>query len=635
MRYVVIRGKKSLMLTYQNSLPTLPLPSLEDTTRRFMASVMPLLPATEYGALETMLQDFLKNEGPKLQWYFRAKHAYTANYISGWWVDLVYLRGRDSLTLNSNFFCSGRSHAGTNRQASRAAKVVQLFVQAKLEIDHEQLPPQTLQGIVPMCMQQHVLIFSTTREPHREQDKLVTYSSKASRHIIVLHKGRMYSVDCFSQTSRRPLTAKQLEACLEGILQDDSPLDPLEAAVPVLTSLDRDSWADLRERCFLQVAGNNVTLEIIEKALFVLSLDDTTPKTLEEEGINYFIGDSGKNRWVDKSFQLIVTSEAKMGIHAEHSWGDAPAVGQIFELVMAREFTETPYDENGFVKKVARDVKKETLGKEKTYAAHRLRVIVTPLLAKAITDAIPKVATQLADLDYKVLYLQGFGQSMIKRTKYGPDPWIQMALQLAYFRDQGRFDQTYESSMTRLFKHGRTETIRTVSSQSCAWVRAMEDSSVSSEERVKLLRVATEQHSVSSANALVGQGLDRHMFALYVVSVGTKTPSAFLQNALGRKWKLSTSQVLQRNNVAGTWPNDDQGNEFPLPSGGFGPVADDGYGVCYCLVGDNRIIFHASSKKSAPNTDTARFVARIEKAMWDIRALFPAVPEIVPLKTKA
>ena len=265
MRYVVIRGKKSLMLTYQNSLPTLPLPSLEDTTRRYMASVMPLLPDTEYGALETMLQDFLKNEGPKLQWYLRAKHAYTANYISGWWVDLVYLRGRDSLTLNSNFFCSGRSHAGTNRQASRAAKVVQLFVQAKLEIDHEQLPPQTLQGIVPMCMQQHVLIFSTTREPHREQDKLVTYSSKASRHIIVLHKGRMYSVDCFSQTSRRPLTAKQLEACLEGILQDDSPLDPLEAAVPVLTSLDRDSWADLRERCFLQVAGNNVTLEIIEK----------------------------------------------------------------------------------------------------------------------------------------------------------------------------------------------------------------------------------------------------------------------------------------------------------------------------------------------------------------------------------
>jgi hypothetical protein len=37
-----------------------------------------------------------------------------------------------------------------------------------------------------------------------------------------------------------------------------------------------------------------------------------------------------------------------------------------------------------------------------------------------------------------------------------PDAYIQLAMQLAYHRDQGRFDATYESSMTRLFLHGRT-----------------------------------------------------------------------------------------------------------------------------------------------------------------------------------
>ena len=36
-----------------------------------------------------------------------------------------------------------------------------------------------------------------------------------------------------------------------------------------------------------------------------------------------------------------------------------------------------------------------------------------------------------------------------------------MALQLAYYKDANKkFALTYESSMTRLFLHGRTETVR-------------------------------------------------------------------------------------------------------------------------------------------------------------------------------
>lgn len=36
--------------------------------------------------------------------------------------------------------------------------------------------------------------------------------------------------------------------------------------------------------------------------------------------------------------------------------------------------------------------------------------------------------------------------------------------------------------------------------------------------------------------------------------------------------------------------------------GGFGPVADDGYGVSYIIVGEDTIFFHVSSKKSCPIT---------------------------------
>ena len=60
-------------------------------------------------------------------------------------------------------------------------------------------------------------------------------------------------------------------------------------------------------------------------------------------------------------------------------------------------------------------------------------------------------------------------------AKVSPDSFIQQALQLAWYRDQGYVTATYESASTRGFLHGRTETIRSVTSESRAFVKAMLD----------------------------------------------------------------------------------------------------------------------------------------------------------------
>ena len=44
-------------------------------------------------------------------------------------------------------------------------------------------------------------------------------------------------------------------------------------------------------------------------------------------------------------------------------------------------------------------------------------------------------------------------------------------------QDAGKFCLTYEASMTRLYREGRTETVRSCTTHSCAFVRAMEDPS--------------------------------------------------------------------------------------------------------------------------------------------------------------
>ncbi len=48
-----------------------------------------------------------------------------------------------------------------------------------------------------------------------------------------------------------------------------------------------------------------------------------------------------------------------------------------------------------------------------------------------------------------------------------------------FFQDAGKFNLTYEASMTRLFREGRTETVRPCTIESSQWVKAMHDESVS------------------------------------------------------------------------------------------------------------------------------------------------------------
>ena len=49
-------------------------------------------------------------------------------------------------------------------------------------------------------------------------------------------------------------------------------------------------------------------------------------------------------------------------------------------------------------------------------------------------------------------------------------------------------------------------------------------------------QAAAATHQIAYTNAMAGKGLDRHMFALYIVSKGMNIESKFLQVAIGRAW---------------------------------------------------------------------------------------------------
>eukprot|EP00043_Microstomoeca_roanoka_P013995 m.137782 g.137782 ORF g.137782 m.137782 type:complete len:785 (-) comp15901_c0_seq1:477-2831(-) len=607
-----------LTYSFQRVLPHLPVPSLRETCRRYLLSVRPLLDDAEYDRMVRLADEFQSKEGRIFQLFLILKSWWVPNYVTDWWERFVYLRPRGALMINSNYYImDAYNWVPTNKQVARAANLVYYIVQYKRQLDREQLPPLLLQGVVPLCMAQYPRTFGTTRIPQRDEDYLLTVPSK---HFTVLCKGHFYLVKIVGPKGEQ-LTPRDFEKQFQFIVDDaekGTPPTYCEQYLPAMTASDRNAWADFRDH-FMSSGVTRASLEAVERSAFFVVLDDFEPEQPNDcisepnqQAMSLLHG-NGHNRWFDKSISLIVFKNGRCGTNCEHTWADAPVAAHCFEYALAHEFNGPGYDSSTGMNKAvpqARVPFDQPL---------RLRWAFEPEAEPIMRQCVATVEESINDLDLRVFVHQAYSKGFMKKCKVSPDAWLQLTLQLAYYRDQGRFAQTYEASMTRLFKHGRTETVRPVTIESTEFVRAMCSGEATKEQCIELLRKAANTHVMNFKDAMAGKGIDRHLFCLYVMSVWHGTKSPFLEEALSVPWYLSTSQTPVQQT-----PLFDLHNNLDKISagGGFGPVTDDGYGVSYIISSDLVVSFHVTSKKSSSKTDSTRFVKNIEKALADIRALF-------------
>jgi hypothetical protein len=84
-----------------------------------------------------------------------------------------------------------------------------------------------------------------------------------------------------------------------------------------------------------------------------------------------------------------------------------------------------------------------------------------------------------------------FGSDFPKKIKQSPDCFIQLALQLAYYKLNKKLVSTNEEVSTRRFIKGRTDNIRSNSVDTLVWVKSMNDNSSSnSAEKFRLFQKA-------------------------------------------------------------------------------------------------------------------------------------------------
>lgn len=547
---------KGPMLRYQDSLPRLPVPTLDETAARYLKSLHPILSPSEFEQSKSAVVDFIKpgGVGAKLQdkLVARREDPKHRNWIYEWWNEAAYLAYRDPVVPYVSYFYSHRDDRKRRDPVKRAAAISTAVLSFKKQVDEGTLEPEYMKKL-PICMDSYQWMFNASRVAAKPADYPVKFDAKANKHLVAIRKNNVYKI--LHEVDGKQLSTAELEAQFKRVYELASSRGP---AVGALTSENRDIAADARE--VLLKAGNKAALETVEAASFVVCLDDAAPVTLEERAHAYWHGD-GQNRWYDKPLQFIVNDNGTSGFMGEHSMMDGTPTHRLNDYVNNVIFNNSI---DFGTAEVRSHVPEPALVQFK----------VTPDVAKEIERAVSDFATVIGQHELAVQAFQGYGKGLIKKFKCSPDAYVQMIIQLAYHKMYGKNRPTYESAATRRFQQGRTETCRTVSDASVAWCSAMADAEAADKTKVELFHKAIAGHLEYISAASDGKGVDRHLFGLKkLLGPGEEVPAIFKDPAYSysSSWYLSTSQL-----------SSEYFNGY-----GWSQVIDQGFGIAY-MINENR-----------------------------------------------
>ncbi|KAI6196786.1 Acyltransferase ChoActase COT CPT domain containing protein [Aphelenchoides besseyi] len=511
-----------MLHSFQGALPHLPLPSLDSTLAKHLRSMRPILNDEEYNQLVEDSEKFRKGLGRRLQRYLVIKSYLSVNYVTDWWEEFVYLRQRSPIMINSNYYGFDTLNENpTKIQAARAANVVWGALLFRRLVERQEISPFAVAPRikVPFCTMQYTRLFNSCRVPGEETDRFRHWDE--ARHIAVYCRGCWFKLPIHN--GKRLLEPPELQLAFQEILDSELLPAPGEERLAALTAGERTHWA-LTRRKFFGSGVNKTSLQAIERAAFVVSLDDENvsydpeDRSKLDRWAESLLHGNAHNIWFDKTFNLIVYPNGRVGVNAEHSFADASIVAHLMEYVLLKDYCVRGYDEAG-----------NCTGEAET-VCHPER------LKWALGDEV---------------------------------------------QNQAKFSLTYEASMTRLFREGRTETVRSCTLETCDFVRAMLDPEQTREERLRLLRIAAERHQQLYRDAMCGQGIDRHLFALYVVQRYLEESSPFMDKIMPPTYLLSTSQTpmsqCEEEITKELHLSASRRLNMITAGGGFGPVSDKGY----------------------------------------------------------
>ncbi|XP_067001484.2 carnitine O-acetyltransferase isoform X2 [Anabrus simplex] len=585
------------LLSTESGLLRQPVPPLQHTLEKYLRTVKPLITDDEF----CITQDIVKNfgspggVGEKLQKLLEERAKTTDNWLAEWWLNTAYLDFRWPVVVYSSpgLVFPLQNYKTQDEQIKLAAKVILAALDYKKLIDENKLPQEKM-GKDLLDMSQYSKIMGTCRIPGETRDSL-SYLDPHSppKHVVVAYKNQFFEVPVLGN-KMETLSEEQVVTQLCEVMSSSPPPSP---PVGVLTTENRNTWGKAY-KALTKDSQNLCSLTSLEKCLFLVCLDDPNPslgslnrQTVAALQMVHGCGSKSNsaNRWFDKTIQFIIGSDGELGLTYEHSPAEGPPIANLMDHIMKQ------LDKGGV----------KPAGASEFAKPKHLPFNVPTKILDTIETAKTNIDCLVDDLDMSCFTYKGYGKEFPKAQKLSPDSFIQMAMQLAFYRIHKEPAAHYESASCRKFLNGRTETIRSCSSESVAFAKAMLDSSKSDQDKVAALRTAISGHKEYSLQAVNGLGVDRHLLGLKLIGIenGMDVPKLFLDAGFIRSshMRISSSQVAA--NCDG----------FMC----YGPLVPDGYGCCYNPRA-NEIILGVSAFNSSPETSALKFREALEQSFNDM-----------------
>ncbi|NXU72525.1 OCTC octanoyltransferase, partial [Oreotrochilus melanogaster] len=602
----VLESSEERTFQYQDSLPSLPVPPLDESLSKYLDAVKPFLNQEEYERTENIVKNFENGIGKELHQKLLERAKTRRNWLEDWWLNVAYLDLRISTQIHCNMGGPGPyiescwpPEEGT--QIARASVHIWHTLQYWHLLRVEKVPVER-SGSAVLDMNQFRMLFCTCKIPGITRDSISSYfktetEGECPSHLIVLSRGRVFAFDVIHEGSM--LTTPEILRQL-AYIQKRCHSEPDGPGLAALTSNERTKWAELRQYLIDLDPKNLALLEKIERSLFVVGLDDASPHATPEdysEVTSLGLAGDPTVRWGDKSYNSIFFSNGTCGICCDHSPLDAMAL-----ITMLANTEKKIIESDGKWK-----------GSDKVRDIPWPEELVFTLDQKLITEighTKEWYYKKVSDVQIVTYAFTSFGKGLIKKKKLHPDTFVQLALQLAFYKCHGRPGCCYETAMTRRFYHGRTETIRSCTVEAVEWCKSMLDPSESIYNRVQLMNNAFAKHNKIRKDCENGKGFDRHLLGLLLIAQeqGLPVPELYVDNAFtasggGGNFILSTSLTGYSNFTGSTLP-----------------MVHHGYGFFYSIRED-RIITTCSSWKSCPETDAEVLCRTVYQCFQDMLQL--------------
>eukprot|EP00754_Rhynchopus_humris_P041630 Rhum_TRINITY_DN25180_c0_g1::Rhum_TRINITY_DN25180_c0_g1_i1::g.181418::m.181418/K00624/E2.3.1.7; carnitine O-acetyltransferase len=632
---------------HQSSMPRLPVPKLEHTSRRFLKTLEPLLTADEFDHAELEMNSFLEKEGPVLQKALEERQANSdehTSWLEEWWDD-SYLCARDSIAINVNYFFGFEDDPKAEKmhQIGRAASLLHgamsfydRYNQSTLDMDFEREKP--------LCMSQMRRVFNASRIPEVHRDIIRTHLGRhrlseiekiaktaqykegnEARHVAVLVGSKLFSFPVFvpaeddAAAEPRLLSIAEMEVMLAHVLRVHAEVG---SAIPVevATTLNRDRWANLRQQLIVHAEKNRETLEMIETALMVLVLEDMAPEH-DEELSRLLLHGPGVNRWFDRH-NLVVCKNGKAGLNFEHAIGDGATTLRVADSM----YTHSVAHGRDAATVDANVAESCDLTQPAPVPPQIHGWVLNAQIEQSLKEGYGEFKDAILQTESTVLHFEQFGGLFVKQVAaMSPDAFVQVALQVAYHKYYGRNDATYEAASTRSYFHGRTEVVRAATPEVSSFCKSLDTTCLTDRvagqklpTQLRLLRAAVGAHVEYMREAKVANGVDRHLLGLRMIyeenpeAFGFELPDLFKGRGYRKSshWNLSTSHC----------------GSSSLRLFGFGPVVADGFGVGYMIKNDS-VSFNITAKYSDRSTSCTVLASLLEEALLHLRAIVLADPE--------